>query len=68
MTAHSAEPSRTSPYSNDLRYRMIFQTQGMGLTCEEVAKNLCVDTSTVYRMVSKFNTTGELRPNKNWCS
>ena len=36
----------------------------MGLTCEEVAKNLCVDTSTLYRMVSKFNTTGELRPNK----
>ena len=58
MAKHSCEPNRTSPYSEDLRWRMVWQREVQGLTLEKVAKNLCVDTSTVFRVLKQFNNNG----------
>ena len=62
MAARSAEPYRTSAYSADMRWRMVYQHEILGLTCRAVAKNLSVDASTVSRVVSKFNETGNVDP------
>ena len=56
----SIEPARTSAYSEDLRWRMIWQKEALGLTYEEVAKNLGVDKATVWRTVSLFQETGNV--------
>ena len=53
----SAEPHRTSPYSSDLRWRMVYQKELLGLTCRE---NLNVDASTVSRVVSRFYQRGDV--------
>ena len=56
----SAEPHRTSAYSSDLRWRMVYQKELLGLTCREVGENLNVDASTVSRVVSRFYQTGDV--------
>lgn len=55
---YSAEPYRTSAYSSDIRWRMVYQHEVLGLPCREVAKNLSVDLSTVSRVTSRFEQTG----------
>ena len=55
---HSCEPGRKAAYSEDIRWRMVWQRQVQGLTLDQVATNLCVDTSTVHRIVSRFQATG----------
>ena len=55
---HSCEPGRKAAYSEDIRWRMVWQHQVQGLTLDQVATNLCVDTSTVHRIVSRFQATG----------
>ena len=54
----SAEPLRTSAYSSDMRWRMVYQHDVLGLSCREVARNLNVDASTVSRVTSRFEQTG----------
>ena len=54
----SVEPARSSAYSADLRWRMCWQREGIGLPIEQVAKNLGVDASTVSRTCSRFLATG----------
>lgn len=56
----SCEPARCSAYSNDLRWRMVWQTEALGLSNEQAAKNLGVDKSTVSRMRHKFLTSGSI--------
>ena len=51
----SCEPTRTNTYSEDLRWRMIWQTEGLGYSLTRVAENLGVDKSTVF-----FYTTGSV--------
>ncbi len=56
---HSCEPMRCEPtrrtaYSKDLRWRIVWQREVQGLTLSRVAANLCVDTSTVLRIVQHF--------------
>lgn len=69
----SINPSRTSAYSEDLRWRIVWQTEGLGLCIQDVASHLGVDPSTVSRVVSLFKATGtvqkrpypkDARPNK----
>ena len=43
MAATSCESKRSSAYSEDLRWHMVYQKEGMGLSYTEVAKNLSVD-------------------------
>ena len=47
-------------YSADMHWRMVYQREGLGLTCRQVASNLNVDPSTVSRVVSRFNETGNV--------
>ena len=56
----SCEPYRTDAYSQDMRWRMIWQCEGLGLPVMEVARNLGVDKSTVCRTVNLFLTTGSV--------
>ena len=59
-TMTSISPSRTFPYSNDLCWRMIWQKLGLGLSIKTVARSLCVNPSTVSRIVANFDTTGDV--------
>ena len=64
---------KTSAYSEDLRWRMVWQREALGLNLKTVASNLGVDPSTVSRVVRLFRDTGSVekrpypknsRPNK----
>ena len=52
----SCENSRSSPYSNDLRWRLVWQVLALQLPIKKVAANLSVDGSTV----RLFETTGSV--------
>jgi len=54
----SYEPKRATAYSEDLRWRMVWQREGLGMKCTDVAVNLGVDHTTVSRTVSLFRSTG----------
>ena len=54
----SCEPRRTSAYSNDLRWRIIWQRDGLGLTLDQVSTNLSIHKSTVLRINSAFKESG----------
>ena len=56
----SCEPKRCSAYSDDLRWRMVWQREGLGYTYDDVAKNPCVDKSTVKRIVDRFKLSGNV--------
>ena len=56
----SCEKGRTSAYSEDLRWRMVWQSQALSIPSATVAKNLGVDISTVKRTVSLFQRTGQV--------
>jgi len=43
-----------------MRWGMVYQLEGLGLPCRQVASNLNVDPSTVSRVVSRFNATGNV--------
>ena len=57
----SCEPRRASAYIKDLRFRMIWQKEALGLTYSQIADNLGVDKSTVQRTVTLFESTGSLK-------
>ena len=56
----SYEPARLSAYSDDLRWRMVYQRMALGLTFDQISKNLGVDKSTAQRTVTLFKTTGSI--------
>ncbi len=56
----SCEPHRCSAYSEDLRWRMVWQSEGLEYTHATVAQNLWVDRSTVSRTLQLFRTTGSV--------
>ena len=58
--ATSSEPGRTSAYSNDLRWKMVYQREALSLTFSVIASNLCVDVSTVKRVLKLFRETGSV--------
>ena len=57
-TVTSNEPARSSAYSEDLRWKIIWQRLALELPTKVVAKNLCIDGSTVRRTCEAFNNTG----------
>ena len=74
-TRSSCEPMLTSTYSEDMRWRTVWQREIQGLTLERVAHNLytveastliSVDVSTVlvHRIVKKFEETGSVSKKK----
>ena len=56
----SMEKSRSSAYSEDLRWRMIWQKEALGYSCAKIAENLCVDKSTASRTLTLFHSTGNV--------
>ncbi len=50
------------PYSDDLRWKMIYQRLFYGRSYEEIALQLFVSSRTVYRTVSTFMNTGDVKP------
>ena len=60
-TVMSINYGKTSAYSEDLRWRMVWQREGLRLSLQVVANNLGVDRSTVSRVVSLFKATGSVQ-------
>ena len=50
------------PYSNDLRWRLIFHRVHYQRTYKEIASQLFVSTKTVYRTYQRFINTGDVKP------
>ena len=61
-TKMSAEPCRKKAYSSDIRWRVVYQHVGMGLTFSEIAKNLNIALSTAHRTFSTFERNGTIEP------
>ena len=51
----SCEPFRSSAYK-DLRWRIVWQREGLGLSCCEITRNLNIDRSSVHRIICLFRT------------
>ena len=62
---YSFEHSRSKSYSADIRWRMVYQRLMSGLTYEQIAANLNVDPSTVWRTVRKFEEDGTVEAGKH---
>ena len=60
MAATSIEPSRVRAYHDDLKWRMVYQQEALRLPYTIIAKNLGVDTATVWRTVQRFEKTGSV--------
>lgn len=58
--SYSAEPNRRSPYSSDIKWRVVWQRLSMGLTFTTIAKNLNIAVSTAHRIYSLFEQTGSV--------
>ena len=54
----SCEKGRTSAYSTDIRWRIVWQKEALLQSSAAIANNLGVDVSTVRRVVDRFHTTG----------
>ena len=58
----SAEPGRKTAYSNDLRWRIVYQRIAMNLPFVKIAQNLNVAVSTVHRIYRLFEESGTVDP------
>ena len=59
----STEPERKTPYSINLRHRMLWQKIGMGLTFRGVARNLNVAVGTVHNVLRRLKKQARLIQN-----
>jgi len=60
----SCEPLPSTAYSNDFRWKVVWQREALTLSCEEIARNLCIDRSTVHRIIRQFRATGDVDVSK----
>lgn len=60
MMSYSCQSSRSSAYSDDLRWRIIWQRFALDLHPPQIANNLNIDVSTVYRISNKFKDCGQV--------
>ena len=56
----SAEPTRRAPYSNDLRWRIVWQRIALGHGFKKIASNLNISVGTAYNIFKLFEATGEV--------
>ena len=56
----SCEKKRCSAYSEDLRWRIVWQKFTLDRTSHEIAENLNIDHSTVKRIIRKFKISGSI--------
>ena len=52
------EPGRTKAYHEDLRWRIMWQRILNNSTIREISASLCVASSTVWRILDRFERTG----------
>ena len=62
MAKTSMEPGRTSAYSDDVGWRMVYQHEVLRLSYRKIARNLNTDHSTVNRVLARFHATGDVMP------
>ena len=58
----SAEPGRKTAYSNDLRWRIVYQRIAVNLPLVKIAQNLNVAVSTVHHIYRLFEESGTVDP------
>lgn len=60
----SVEPGRRAPYSNDLRWRVVWQRIlfTMNLSFQQISTRLNIDPSTACQVFNLFQDTGDLPP------
>ena len=59
-----SEHRRTAAYSNDLRWRIVWQKIVDGFADKDISQNLHVSRSTVVRILDRFERTGSVNPNR----
>ena len=62
---YSFEHSRSKSYSTNIRWQMVYQRLMSRLTYEQIAANLNVDQSMVWRTVHKFEEDGTVEARKH---
>lgn len=60
----SCEPGRTTAYSVDIRWRIIWQRLGMGLSFRAIAQRLNIAVGTAYNIYKLFQQTGSVEAMK----
>ena len=60
MAGISCEPGRKKAYSNDMRWRMVWQREVLGYKYDQIAANLNVHPSTVWSVTKLFDSSGSV--------
>ena len=60
MNRTSAEPARTTAYSPDIGWRVVWQRLGMDLTFKQIAERLQIAVGTAHRIFKRFMDTGDV--------
>ena len=60
----AGEPGRTKAYCCDLRWRIVWQRNVNSCSIKEISKNLSVSSSTVWRILDRFQRTGNVDTTK----
>ena len=68
--AYSCQRKIVKAYSEDLRWRVLYQTHLRGLSAEEIADNLFVSKRWIKEIRRLYSTTGKVSrsPRKGTCS
>ena len=56
----SAEPARTTAYSPDIGWRVVWQRIGMGLSFKAIATRLQIGVGTAHRLYARYVATGDV--------
>ena len=60
----SAEPGRKAPYSDDIRWRIVWQRTALELPFSQVAQNLNISVGTAFNIFKLFQSTGGISPTR----
>ena len=60
----SAEPARTTAYSPDIGWRVVWQRIGMGLSFKQIATHLQIGVGTAHRLYARYEATGDVTAHK----
>ena len=58
----SVEPLRTTSYSPDIGWRVIWQRLGQECSYKDIAKRLQIGVGTAHRIFKRFESTGDVAP------
>ncbi len=63
---HSTTMTSAQP-QNEIRWRMVYQYFGLQLSFKKIAQNLNVHTTTVFRLIKRFEASGDVskKPHPN---